>query len=137
MRLRVHGWLWTIIGSLILLAFLWERPDAITVPTAAVLGLGALDVAAGALVLRRARAARWFLMLTVTGHLALAAWLCHRGQVLAGSIVQTPIGGTYEEVVGATAGNAMLGMLVWVTQGLAAVSALLSVWTSVALIRSR
>lgn len=136
-RLRAHGWLWMIIGSLMLLALLWERPEAITAPTLAVLGLGTLDVAAGALVLRRAEAGRALLILTVIGHLALAAWLWHRGQMLAASIKQAPTHGNYQQMIAETAGNAMLGTLAWVTWGLAAVSTLLSVWTAVVLVRSR
>jgi hypothetical protein len=41
-RLRVHGWLWTIVGSLMLLGLLWVRPNDVTAPTLAVLALGAL-----------------------------------------------------------------------------------------------
>lgn len=135
--LRRHGWLWTVVGSLMLLALLWGRPDLRVAPTLAVFGLGVLDVVTGAFVLRRAKPGRTLLVLAVAGHLTLAGWLGYRAHVLAASIesISTPM--NHEQMVGHTAGTAMLGLLVWFTQGLAVLSTLLGVWTAVALVRSR
>jgi hypothetical protein len=132
--LTVHGWLWTIIGSVMLLGVLWVRPDAVTAPVLAVLGLGALDVAAGTLVLRRTRAGRWLLLLTVVGHLALAVWLGYRAQVLAEPLSATP---TTPVTHGQLAGKTMLGAVVLFVEGLVAASVLVCSWTLYGLFRSR
>jgi len=103
-----------------------------------VLALGALDVAAGTLVLRRMRAGRFLLMPALTAHLALALWLWHDAQLSTAWLEthpSTPM--TYQQMIERTAAGAMLGMVVLFEQCLAAVSALLSVWTAAALVRSR
>jgi hypothetical protein len=121
-----------------LISALWEGPRNMMAAKLVVLGLGAMDVAAGSLVLRRMRAGRFLLIPALTAHLALAAWLWHDAQLLAASLATPPSTAmTHQQMIERTAGGAMLGMIVLLEKSLAAVSALLSVWTATALVRSR
>jgi hypothetical protein len=118
-------------------AALWEGAGNLLTAKLVVLSVGVLDAAAGALLLRAHRA-RFLLIPTLAAHLVLAVWLWHNAHVLSASFAVPPSGAmTEKDMIERTAGGAMLGMVVLLQQGLAAVSALLSVWTSVALIRSR
>jgi hypothetical protein len=137
-NLRLHGWLWTLIGSLMLIGASWQGPRNMMAAKVVVLGLGALDVAAGTLVLRRMRAGRFLLIPALTAHLALALWLWHEAQLATASLGTPPSAPmTHQQMIERTAAGAMLGMVVLFEQRLAVVSALLSVWTAGALVRSR
>lgn len=136
-RLRLHGWLWTIVGSLMLLCVLWQQPRATHPETLTVLGLGALDVTAGILVLRRTRTGRSLLSLTLLGHLAVAVWLWYGAQAIPASPQPSQAQMTYAHMTYQTTAQAMVGMSVLLLQGLAAVSVLLCCWTAVDLYRSR
>lgn len=136
-KLRVHGWLWLCVGSVIFVAALWEGPGNLPTAKLVVLSVGVLDAAAGALLLRAHRG-RFLLIPTLAAHLVLAVCLWHNAHVLSASVAGAPSGALSEDdMIERTAGGAMLGMVVLLQQVLGAVSALLSVWTSVALIRSR
>jgi hypothetical protein len=136
-RLRAHGWLWLGVGSVMVTAALWEGLQNLFTAKLVVLSVGALDAIAGALLLRMPRA-RLALIPTLAAHLVLAVWLWQSAQVFASSLAGPPAGIMNErEMIGRTAGGAMLSMVVLLQKVLATVSALLSAWTSVALIRSR
>jgi len=62
--------------------------------------------------------------------------LWHNADLLAASIEARPTQlMTHEQMIERTAGGAMLGMVVWFERSLALASALLSIWTAVALVR--
>jgi len=135
---RVHGYLWIVVGSLLLLAALSLGIRSVTAATLAVFGIGGLDIVTGTMAPRRRHAGRWWLIATVIAHLALAVRLWHDAQCLAASVQappSTPM--TQHQMIERAAGGAMLGMIVLFEECLAVASALLSAGTAVALTRSR